>query len=272
MLTFAALLIALAVIPPLEARFGPRPRSRPIRANLVLVPIVLAASAVFGLVEVASLDLVESRGFGLIPWLGLDGAAALVVALIGLDLVAYTGHRIRHRFSPLWAMHRTHHTDLDVDVTTTLRHHPGDIAMLVVMGALGMLVLGCTAAHVAAFAVPSLFFEVFDHVRFQLPLRVERVLGLVFQTPGLHRVHHSPNRVETDSNFGLVLTLWDRLFGTFTPVSTWGEVGLDTLDIQERQSVGAMLLEPWRPMVRPAPAEPVAPVEPPLVSAGVAGA
>ncbi|OWY62718.1 hypothetical protein B7486_56930 [cyanobacterium TDX16] len=96
----------------------------------------------------------------------------------------------------------------------------------------------------------STLFGLWDHLRIPLPLRLERALGLVIQTPGLHRVHHSPHPAETDSNFGLVLTSWDRLFGTYRPVGTRGEVGLDTIDLADRQSVRAMLLEPRRPLVK----------------------
>jgi sterol desaturase/sphingolipid hydroxylase (fatty acid hydroxylase superfamily) len=249
-LTFAILVVGLAVIPPLEARFGPRSPRRPLRPNLLLIPLVILTSAAIGVLEVSSLDLVDEREVGLIPFLGLDGAAALAFAVLGLDLAGYAGHRIRHRIGVLWACHRTHHTDVDVDVTTTLRHHPLDVAGIIVVNAITLLVLGCSPAQFAIFGVVATLFGLWDHLRIQMPLRLERAFGLVLQTPGLHRVHHSPHQTETDTNFGLVFTFWDRLFGTYRPVGTRGEVGLDTTDLTDRQSVRAMLVEPRRPLVK----------------------
>ena len=252
MITLAVLVAALAVVPPLEARFGPPAPPRRRRANFGLMPFVFATSAVVGVLEATSLDIVGDRHVGLIPWLGLHGAAAWFVALAGLDLAGYAGHRLRHRAGVLWSFHRTHHTDSEVDVTTTLRHHPLDVTVLIATSAVALLVLGCSPAQFAAFGLLGAVVGLWDHVRFQLPFRLERALGLIIQTPGLHRMHHSPEREQTDSNFGLVLTLWDRLFRTFRPVAGRGPVGLDTIDLASRQSLRAMLVEPWRPLVRPA--------------------
>jgi sterol desaturase/sphingolipid hydroxylase (fatty acid hydroxylase superfamily) len=160
---------------------------------------------------------------------------------------------------PLWALHRTHHTDIDVDVTSTLRHHPLDVIVLNLVLAAGVAVFGIGASSVAVFAAMTPIVGIFAHARVRLPEGLERRLALVVQTPGLHRVHHSPNHPETDSNFGLGMTLWDRAFGTFNPPRPAGVVGLDTTDLATRQSVRAMLAEPWRPLVRasqaPAPAD-----------------
>lgn len=250
MISLAILAAGLAVLPLLEARFGPVAPRRSLRPNLALVPPVMVTAGVVGILETTSLDVVDERDVGLIPLLGLDGAAALAVAVLGLDLAGYLGHRLRHRVGALWAFHRTHHTDVEVDVTTTLRHHPADVAGIVVISATALLVLGCSPAHFATFGVLTTFFGFWDHLRIRLPAGPERWLGLVFQTPGLHRAHHSPHRAETDSNFGLVFTFWDRLLGTYRPVGYCGEVGLDTVDLDRRQSLRAMLLEPVRPLVK----------------------
>jgi sterol desaturase/sphingolipid hydroxylase (fatty acid hydroxylase superfamily) len=264
-ISFAILAVGLAVLPLLEARFGPVAPRRSRRPNLVLIPFVMVTAGVVGMLEVTSLDVVEEKQLGLIPLLGLDGAAALAVAVLGLDLAGYVAHRLRHRIGALWAFHRTHHTDVEVDVTTTLRHHPGDVAGIVVVSATALLVLGCSPAHFAAFGVLTALFGLWDHLRIQLPARLERSLGLVFQTPGLHRVHHSPNRAQTDSNFGLVFTFWDRLLGTYQPVGPRGEVGLDTRDLARRQSLRGMLLEPARPLVKSGPSAPVEPASQPVL-------
>ena len=252
MISFAILAVGLAVLPLLEARFGAVGPRRSRRANLALVPFVMVTAGVVGIVEATSLDLVDERNLGLIPWLGLD-------------LAGYLGHRLRHRVGALWAFHRTHHTDVDVDVTTTLRHHPGDVAGIVVVSATALLVLGCSPAHFAIFGVLTTLFGFWDHLRIELPCRLERWLGLVFQTSGLHRVHHSPHQAQTDSNFGLVFTFWDRLLGTYQPAGTSGEIGLDTVDLARRQSLRGMLLEPTRPLVKSAPSASVEPASQPAL-------
>lgn len=265
-ISFAILAAGLAVLPLLEARYGPVAPRRSLRPNLALVPLVMVTAGVVGLLESTSLDLVDERDFGLIPLLGLDGVAALAVAVLGLDLAGYLGHRLRHRVGALWAFHRTHHTDVEVDVTTTLRHHPGDVAGIVVVSATALLVLGCSPAHFAIFGILTTVFGFWDHLRIPLPSRLERWLGLAFQTPGLHRVHHSPHRAETDSNFGLVFTFWDRILGTYRPVGARGEVGLDTVDLARRQSLRDMLLEPTRPLVRSGPSGSVDPTSQPVLA------
>jgi sterol desaturase/sphingolipid hydroxylase (fatty acid hydroxylase superfamily) len=265
-ISFVILAVGLAVLPLLEARFGPVAPRRSIRPNLALVPLVMVTAGVVGILEATSLDVVDERDLGLIPLLGLDGAAALAVAVLGLDLAGYLGHRLRHRVGALWAFHRTHHTDVEVDVTTTLRHHPGDVAGIVVVSATALLVLGCSPAHFATFGVVTALFGFWDHLRIQLPSRLERWLGLVFQTPGLHRVHHSPHQAQTDSNFGLVFTFWDRLLGTYRPVGSRGDVGLDTVDLARRQSLRGMLLEPARPLVKSASSASVEPASQPAMA------
>ena len=265
MISFVILAAGLAVVPLLEARFGPLAPRRSLRPNLALVPLVMVTAGVVGSLETTSLDVVGERDIGLIPFLGLDGAAALAVAVLGLDLAGYLGHRLRHRVGVLWAFHRTHHTDMEVDVTTTLRHHPGDVAGIVVISATALVVLGCSPAHFATFGVLTTLFGFWDHLRIELPTRLERWIGLVFQTPGLHRAHHSPHRAQTDSNYGLVFTFWDRLLGTYQPVGQRGEVGLDTLDLARRQSLRAMLLEPARPLVKSGPSAPAEPTSQPVL-------
>ena len=264
MISFVILAVGLAVLPLFEARFGPVAPRRSRRANLALVPFVMVTAGFVGVLEATSLDVVDDRELGLIPMLGLDGAAAFAVAILGLDLAGYLGHRLRHRVGALWAFHRTHHTDVEVDVTTTLRHHPGDVAGIVVIGATALLVLGCSPAHFAIFGVLTTLFGFWDHLRIQLPPRLEHRLGLVFQTPGIHRLHHSPHQARTDSNFGLVFTF--RLLGTYRPAGARGEVGLDTVDLARRQSLGAMLVEPARPLVKSGRSASVEPASQPVLA------
>ena len=250
MLTLLLLLAVLTVVGAAEAFAGPGGRRRSRRANLALALPVLVAGTVTDVAVVAATTVGDEHDAGVLGWLGLRGGAAVVLGVVLLDLIAYASHRSRHAVGPLWAAHRTHHTDVDVDVSTTFRHHPLDVVALNLTTAVAIAVLGIGAGAVAVMAVLTPIIGVAAHGRVRLPAEVERAIGLVLQTPGLHRTHHSPRRQQTDSNFGLVLTAWDRLFGTYCAPDWSRPVGLDTVDLDQRQSVGALLAEPWRPLVR----------------------
>ena len=255
MLPFLIVFLAYIVLTPIELRLsGPAGRSR--RANLLMIVPLVIAGAVSDLALVAVTSWAGDRGLGLLPALGWPIAGAAGVTALGMDLGAYLGHRWRHQWPVLWRLHRTHHTDPDVDVTTTLRQHPLDIVMLGVISTATTLVLGPPAVAVAIWAAGSSAWGLFAHARIRMPLRVERAMATVVQTPGTHRVHHAPERPLTDSNYGLVLSVWDRLFGTFSPPDPAQVTGLDTEDLADRQSARAMLADPWRPTVAAAPVAP----------------
>ena len=252
MLPFLIVALAYLILTPIEIRLsGPAGRSR--RANLLMIVPLVIAGAVSDLALVGVTSWAEDRGLGLVPALGCPIAVAIVVTFLGMDLGAYLGHRWRHRWPSLWRLHRTHHTDPDVDVTTTLRQHPLDIVMIGVISAATTVLLGAPPLAVAIWSAGSSAWGLFAHARLRMPLRVERAMATVMQTPGTHRVHHAPERPLTDSNFGLVFSVWDRLFGTFSPPDPAQVTGLDTADLAERQSVRAMLADPWRPTVAPVP-------------------
>jgi sterol desaturase/sphingolipid hydroxylase (fatty acid hydroxylase superfamily) len=253
MLPFLIVAVAYVVLTPIEVRLsGPAGRSR--RPNLLMIVPLVIAGAVSDVALVGIASWAEGRDVGLLPTLGLPIAVAVLVTALGMDLGAYAGHRWRHRWPVLWRLHRTHHTDPDVDVTTTLRQHPLDIVMIGVISTATTLVLGPPPLAVAIWAAGSAAWGLFAHARVRMPLTVERAIATVLQTPGTHRVHHAPERPLTDSNFGLVLSVWDRLFGTFSPPNPAQVTGLDTTDLADRQSVLAMLADPWRATVAAAPA------------------
>jgi sterol desaturase/sphingolipid hydroxylase (fatty acid hydroxylase superfamily) len=149
------------------------------------------------------------------PVTGLSDPAAGVLCMVALDLVIYGQHALFHRVPLLWRLHRMHHTDLDVDVTTGARFHPAEIllSMLIKMSAVALL--GAPAWSVVAFEVLLNATSLFNHSNVGLPAPVDRMLRLLLVTPDMHRVHHSVVIGETNSNFGFSLSWWDRIFGTY---------------------------------------------------------
>jgi sterol desaturase/sphingolipid hydroxylase (fatty acid hydroxylase superfamily) len=198
---------------PLRARV--QPRVQRIRTN---VSMMAAAMVIMrGLVIPASVLVAMSmaaRGAGVVPFLGLPAAAGAGLAFVLADYSMWLWHRLNHQVPFLWRFHSVHHTDLDLDVTTAFRFHVGEL----------MLSLGFRAAQIAAIGldpVVLLVYEIvmdaatqFHHSNLRLPLGVERVLNLVFVTPRMHAIHHSIVERETNANWSVVFSWWDRLHGT----------------------------------------------------------
>lgn len=151
---------------------------------------------------------------GVLARIPLPPLLALGVALLVIDLCEYLLHRLYHRVPLLWRLHRVHHSDTRVDVTTTLRQHPLG-ALVDVPLQLGIwFLLGVAPLAVLLYQFIALAVHLFSHANWQLPATIERRLRGWLVTPDFHVVHHSRERIETDSNYGSVLPWWDHLFAT----------------------------------------------------------
>lgn len=157
----------------------------------------------------------RDKGVGLLnqgtPSLWLTVAASV----IGLDLVSYFWHRANHRVALLWRFHQAHHSDPQYTVTTALRFHPGELLLALPVRLVAVALLGVPILGVIVFEVVFAFANFWEHGNIGLPLRFERALSRVIITPALHRRHHSLESRLLDSNYGTILSLWDRLLGTF---------------------------------------------------------
>lgn len=215
-LAFFGALVLLGLIEPL-ARLGaappPRWRRWPVNAALTGLNIVVLGAIPVG--GVAAADWAREAGIGLFNVLAVPLAAALVAGVLLRSLVSWAVHLAMHKLPPLWRVHRVHHSDTAMDVSTTVRFHPlefliGTPALLAAAVALGIppLALMLYELFDAAMAV-------FTHADVRIPPRLERALRLVLVTPAMHRIHHSAWQAETDSNYGATFSFWDRLFGTW---------------------------------------------------------
>ena len=136
-------------------------------------------------------------------------------ALLVLDLLTYGVHRTFHAVPALWRLHALHHSDVALDVSTTVRHHPGEAVVTALVVGVGGAVLGCSAIEVVAYGVLENIVQVLGHADVRLPGFVERATHAIFVTPKFHRIHHSSKRSETDSNYGQVFAFWDKLFRSY---------------------------------------------------------
>jgi sterol desaturase/sphingolipid hydroxylase (fatty acid hydroxylase superfamily) len=238
------------------ARGGLRDRLRHDGKNLAF-GLISAALGVF--VAVGLFALVESwgdrHGIGLLRWLPWPSWAEALLAFLLLDFWMYLWHRANHAAPLLWRFHRMHHSDPEMDVSTGLRFHFGEVALSTLARLVVLPVLGLSLWQVALYEAVFAPVVLLHHSNLRLPRRLDRGLMLVVVSPAMHRVHHSRWRVETDSNYGSVFPWWDRLLGTFRDRDDCRSIrlGLDEFDAPEWQSLWGMLKTPLAP-TRRAPA------------------
>jgi len=177
--------------------------------NTALVRVIFPTTAV-------ALALVaETQGWGLLNHLALPEWLAVAVAVVALDFAIYLQHVMFHAIPALWRLHRVHHADLDYDLTTGARFHPIEILLSMLIKFAAILVLGPPAVAVLIFEVLLNATAMFNHANIRMPKALDGFLRLAVVTPDMHRVHHSIEDHETNSNFGFSLSVWDRLFGTY---------------------------------------------------------
>jgi sterol desaturase/sphingolipid hydroxylase (fatty acid hydroxylase superfamily) len=177
--------------------------------NTVVLRLIFPAAAV-GMALLAA-----ERGWGLFNNYEAPAAVAVLVSVALLDLAIYLQHVMVHAVPALWRLHRVHHADLDFDLTTGARFHTLEILLSMLIKFAVIVVLGPPALAVVIFEVLLNATAMFNHGNVRIPAAVDRWLRLVVVTPDMHRVHHSIEDDETNSNFGFNLPWWDRLFGTY---------------------------------------------------------
>lgn len=178
------------------------------------------------LVAVGAAAYAERSGWGLLNLIHFPALAEITLAVAALDLAIWFQHVISHKIPLFWRIHRVHHADRDIDLTTALRFHPGEIVLSMLYKTLIVLVLGPSAWAVILFEIILNGSAMFNHANARLPLRLDRFLRMAIVTPDFHRVHHSIHRDEHDANYGFFLSVWDRLFGTFIDQPRGGHEGM----------------------------------------------
>jgi sterol desaturase/sphingolipid hydroxylase (fatty acid hydroxylase superfamily) len=213
--------------------------------NTILLRLLFPVAAV-GLAATAA-----AQGWGLLNHFAVPFWVAVPLAVIAMDLAIWVQHVMVHAVPALWRLHRVHHADLDYDLTTGARFHPIEIVLSMLIKFATILVLGPPVVAVILFEVILNGMAMFNHGNVGLPEGLDRLLRWVFVTPDMHRVHHSVEADETNSNFGFNLSWWDRLFGTYREAPRAGQVEMiigidDHRDPREVDSLPGMLALPFR--------------------------
>lgn len=212
--------------------------------DIVTVRVLIPTAAVGASIYAAG------HGWGLINYLQLRLSVAALIGFLALDLVIYAQHVVFHKVPLLWRLHRMHHADLDIDVTTGVRFHPLEILISLLIKMATIVLLGIPVVAVILFEVVLNVTSMFNHSNASMPTGLDRVLRFILVTPDMHRVHHSILRRETDSNFGFNLPWWDRLFGTYRAQPEAGHLGM-TIGIPMFRDPGElridrMITQPFR--------------------------
>lgn len=250
---FVGAFVLLAVM---ETLRPDRPRALSRLARWPGAVIILIAGSVLarliapaGLIGIAA--WAEQNGLGLF---NLGAAPALIVFLLTilvLDLAVYAQHRATHAVTWLWRIHRVHHTDVDVDVTTALRFHPLEILVSLAWKGLVVAALGAPPIAVLVFEILLNASAMFNHANLRLPAGLDQVLRLIVVTPAMHRRHHGSVRAESDTNFGFFLAIWDRVFATYGAAPPCSPIGQTDRRAASDQTGWALLIQPLRADAKP---------------------
>jgi len=247
---FAAVLVLLAAWEAAAPRRAMQ-ASRAVRwTNNVALAVLnmLMLRLLFPLAGVAWAAWVDERGAGLFNLLPVPDAVAVVASLLAFDLAVYLVHLAFHTAPVLWRMHRVHHADVDVDVSTALRFHPLQAGLSTLLKFAVIVALGTPPLAVLLFEAAFHALLLFNHANVRIAPRADRVLRWFVVTPDMHRVHHSVRASEANSNFGFALPWWDRLFGTYRARPLAGQahmrMGIDGFRAPRHAWLDRLLLNP----------------------------
>lgn len=216
--------------------------------NLVFLLFTFVINSVFGIVTVAVVyPWLESGQFGLLNMVDWPVWLELALALLAFDLIAqYTVHYLLHMIKPLWRFHMIHHSDTFVVATTGTRHHPGDYTMRELFSLLTIVITGAPFAYYMIYRMVTIPFTYLTHANIVVPRWLDKPLSFLFITPNIHKFHHHFKAPWTDSNFGNIFSIWDRMFGTLVyddPKKI--HYGLDVLPAEMDENIGYQLRVPF---------------------------
>ncbi|HSQ04253.1 MAG TPA: sterol desaturase family protein [Burkholderiales bacterium] len=244
-------LAAMAVLALIETIVPLHSRGRWNRAhltpNLMLTGITFAIGAVLNSTLVLTLTWLDSKGLAWLSKCGLSPLTNTIIVIVVLDFAFYVAHVAMHKVPTFWRFHRVHHSDPAVDVTTTLRQHPGESVIRSSFTAVFAIGLGASPGAFAIYQLSSVLNGFLEHANLGVPLWLDRLLVLITTWPSMHKIHHSRCAAETDTNYGNIFSLFDRVFLTFTPSTLAVGIvyGLSAFDEPDTQSTAGLLRMPF---------------------------
>ena len=215
--------------------------------NFAFTVIHLVIHTLLAFVIVALSDWCARSGFGLVYWLHANTFWTVIIGVLALDFSSWLVHFIMHKVPLLWRFHLVHHTDTNVDVTTGLRHHPGDSILRGLFFLLLIFISGAPVYAVMIYQTILILATAFTHSNMKLPAWLDRSLSYFLVSPNMHKVHHHWKQPFTDSNYGAVFSFWDRLLGTFMKLDVKDlRYGLDRhYPMEKDEDLGALLRRPF---------------------------
>jgi sterol desaturase/sphingolipid hydroxylase (fatty acid hydroxylase superfamily) len=227
-----------------------RARRWPINLGLAAGNMLIMRFSIGGLAYLAA-AYAQTHHLGLLNWLDVATPLAILVTLMVLDFAIYCQHVASHHIPLLWRLHQVHHSDLAIDATTAVRFHPVEILLSMAYKALCIGLIGAEPSAVVIFEIILNGAATFNHSNIHIPAKLEQILRWLLITPDLHRIHHSTLPVETNSNYGFSIPLWDRIFRTFKAepkqAQTLMPIGLPALRNPQDLRFTRLLQLPFKP-------------------------
>ncbi|MCQ0111145.1 Sterol desaturase/sphingolipid hydroxylase, fatty acid hydroxylase superfamily [Zhouia amylolytica] len=216
--------------------------------NIFFTLTTILVNFILAFILLLTSDWTIKNNFGVLQWLSLPLWATILLGVLLLDLTgAYLAHWVQHKIKPLWLFHLIHHTDNHVDTTTANRHHPGESIIRFVFTTLGVFILGAPVGILMLYQSLSVVCSQFNHANIRLPKNIDNMISWIIVSPDMHKVHHHYLLPYTDTNYGNIFSIWDRLFGTFAKIESKDLVyGVDSYpDVDSNTRIGKLLKLPF---------------------------
>jgi sterol desaturase/sphingolipid hydroxylase (fatty acid hydroxylase superfamily) len=217
------------------------------RPNIGLTVGLVLTNLLLSFVSARIAVFVQAKELGLLSIIKFPPWIVMILGVVALDFCAYLAHVLLHKSWLGWKFHRVHHSDRNVNVTTAFRQHPGETLWRVLWQILGIVIFGVPLSVVAVYLTISALNAQLEHANIRMNDRIDRWLRLVVVTPNMHKVHHSREQVETDTNYSNIFSIWDRIFRTYTVTMDFEHLryGLDGFDDRKKQTFPALLKSPF---------------------------
>lgn len=223
--------------------------------NLFFTGTTIVINFILAFLLLKAADWVQANDFGIINWLPeMPLWLYVVFGVLFLDFFgAYLAHYTEHKVKPLWMVHLVHHTDHEVDTTTANRHHPLESVIRFVFTLLGVFLVGTPIPIVMLYQSMSLIFTQLTHANIKMPKKLDKILSYILVSPDMHKVHHHNLLPYTDSNYGNIFSIWDRLFGTYMELDREKIIyGVDTFpDAEKNANLKELLKQPFQGYRKP---------------------